>query len=325
MRADSRPDPTRDQQRLIPLVSLAVTLLLLFALTYLSMEVSPAGWEGGRLAILTGFVLLVASVAGTLAARVGLPRLTGFIVVGILAGPSLLSIISAEAVDQLRLIDEFALALIALLAGGELKIEALRPRARTIASTTLLVTGVVWVGMVVVVLLVSPLVPFMADLGLGARVGLGLLLGVWAANSSPDLTVAVIEETRAKGPLTDVILGVTIVKDVLVIVLFTLTLALLEPALSASAGGFDTAILTGLAQEVGGALVVGAFLGWIFSLYLQGGEGDRPPIATFLFAYVIVVVANRLHIELLLTGVAAGFVIENLSPAGDRMIRGIES
>ncbi len=325
MRADSRPDPTRDQQRLIPLVSMAVTLLLLFALTYLSMEVSPAGWEGGRLAILTGFVLLVASVAGTLAARVGLPRLTGFIVVGILAGPSLLSIISAEAVDQLRLIDEFALALIALLAGGELKIEALRPRARTIASTTLLVTGVVWVGMVVVVLLVSPLVPFMADLGLGARVGLGLLLGVWAANSSPDLTVAVIEETRAKGPLTDVILGVTIVKDVLVIVLFTLTLALLEPALSASAGGFDTAILTGLAQEVGGALVVGAFLGWIFSLYLQGGEGDRPPIATFLFAYVIVVVANRLHIELLLTGVAAGFVIENLSPAGDRMIRGIES
>jgi Kef-type K+ transport system membrane component KefB len=48
-------------------------------------------------------------------------------------------------------------------------------------------------------------------------------------------------------------------------------------------------------------------------------------VATFLFAYVMVVLAERLHVELLLTGVAAGFVIENLSPAGDRMIRGIQS
>jgi Kef-type K+ transport system membrane component KefB len=46
-------------------------------------------------------------------------------------------------------------------------------------------------------------------------------------------------------------------------------------------------------------------------------------VATFLFAYVIVVLTAELHVELLLTGVAAGFVIENLSPAGDRMIEGI--
>lgn len=49
MRADSRPDPIRDQPRLVSLITLAVTL----------------------------------------AARSGLPRLTGFIVVGILAGPIL--------------------------------------------------------------------------------------------------------------------------------------------------------------------------------------------------------------------------------------------
>jgi Kef-type K+ transport system membrane component KefB len=73
-------------------------------------------------------------------------------------------------------------------------------------------------------------------------------------------------------------------------------------------------------------VVLGGLLGWVFSLYL-GGEDDtpRPPFATFLFAYVLVVISERLHLELLLTAVAAGFVIENLSPAGDRMIRGIES
>ena len=48
-------------------------------------------------------------------------------------------------------------------------------------------------------------------------------------------------------------------------------------------------------------------------------------MATFLFAYLMVVLAERLQVELLLMGVAAGFLIENLSPAGDRMIRGIQS
>lgn len=302
-----------------------VTLGLLFGLTWLSFRVAPAQLSGGRLAILVGFVLLAASVAGTVAAVGGLPKLTGFILVGILAGPSLLGVLPSAAVEDLRLIDEFALALIAMLAGGELQVKTLKPQAKTIAVTTLVVTVVVWVGMTLAVMGVRPLVPFLADLDLGAALGVALLLGVWAANSSPDLTVAVIEERHAKGELVDVILGITIVKDVVVIVLFTLTLALVTPLID-PAQPFSAHALVDLAREVGGALVVGSVLGWIFSQYL-GDEGDAPrsPMATFIFAYVLVVLAHELHVELLLVGVAAGFVIENLSPAGDRMIQGIRS
>ena len=307
------------------IVSLTATLLLLFGVTFLSTSASPEFFEGGEITVLTGFVLLVASVAGALAADVGLPRLTGFLIVGILAGPSVLGVLPASSVGDLRLIDQFALALIAMLAGGELKIEALRPQARTILLTTLVVTGVVWVGMAAVILAARPLIPFLAELPWSATVGVALLLGVWAANSSPDLTVAVIEETGAKGSLTDVILGVTIVKDVLVIILFTLTLSLVGPLIQPGEA-FSSHVFVDLLREVGGAFVVGGLLGWAFSLYLGGEDAEpRPPIATFLFAYVVVVIAGRLHVELLLTAVAAGFVIENLSPAGDRMIRGIES
>lgn len=304
---------------------LALMLLLVFGVTMLALWASPTAYEGGRLTVLTGFLLLGASVAGGLASQAGLPRLTGFLLVGILAGPSVLGVLSESAVADLHLIDAFALALIALLAGGELKVGALRPQARTIATTTLVVTVVVWVGVAAVLVALRPLIPFLAELPFAATVGVALLLGVWSANSSPDLTVAVIEETGSKGPLTDAILGITIVKDVVVIVLFTLTLALVGPMVEPSQA-FSAHVLVDLARDVGGALVLGAGLGWIFSFYLQGGDGrPRPPIATFLFAYTIVVVTARLHVELLLTGVAAGFVIENLSPAGDRMIRGLES
>ncbi len=303
----------------------AVTLLLLFGLVWLSFQGAPHTLEHGRLAVLVGFVLLAASLAGALAAEAGLPRITGFILVGIAAGPSVTGLLPASAVADLRLIDRFALALIAMLAGGELRIHALRPQARTIAVTTLAITGVVWVGMAAAVLAVRPFVPFLAALPLAGAVGVALLLGIWAANSSPDLTVAVIEEKHARGPLVEVILGVTIVKDVVVIVLFTLTLALVAPLVD-PARTFSTHALVDLAREVGGALVLGAAGGWVFSQYLGGGATRRrPPLATFLFAYVLVVLAEELRVELLLAGVAAGFVIENLSSAGDKMIQGIRS
>ncbi len=309
----------------IVLIRPVATLALLFGVMWLTSEVSAASYEDGRLAMLVGFVLLAASAAGALASAVGLPRLTGFIVVGIVAGPSLLGLLPEPAVNDLKLIDSFALALIAMLAGGELQVETLRPKARVILVTTLVVTGVVWAGMAVAVLAVSPFVPFLAEMSMKGTLAFALLLGIWSANSSPDLTVAVIEERHAKGELVDVILGVTIVKDVLVIVLFTLTLALVAPLLD-PAETFSSHELFVLVREVGGALVLGAAMGWAFSQYLGGEETDpRSPFATFLFAYLLVVLAEELHVELLLAGVSAGFVIENLSPAGDRMIAGIRS
>jgi len=303
----------------------AVTLVLLVGLTQLTFLAVPPTLEDGRLAILLGFVLLSASVAGTLASGLGLPRITGFIVIGILLGPSVLGLLPESAVEELTLIDEFALALIAMLAGGELRVGALRPQAKAILVTTLVVTCVVWAGVSLAVVALSPITPVLGDLPLPAVVGIALLLGVWAANSSPDLTVAVIEEKRAEGALVEVVLGVTIVKDIVVIVLFTLTLAAVTPLIDA-AQSFSADALVTLGREVGGALLLGGAMGWVFSQYL-GGEGTNPrsPFATFLFAYVMVVLVRELHVELLLTGVAAGLVIENLSPAGDRMIEGIRS
>ena len=303
----------------------AVTLALLMGLMWLTFQAVSPTFGDGRLTIFVGFVLLAASVAGTVASQSGLPRITGFIAIGILVGPSVLGLLPQEAVDDLGLIDLFALMLIAMLAGGELRIEGLRPQAKTIGLATLVVTGVVWVGMAAVVLAVSPIVPFLSELPLTGRLAVALLLGVWAANSSPDLTVAVIEERHAEGPLTEVILGVTIVKDVLVIVLFTLTLALVTPLIDPDRP-FSSDVFATLGMEVGGSIVLGAAMGWIFSQYLGGEEKDaRSPFATFLFAYVMIVLVEQLHLEILLTGVAAGFVIENLSDAGGRMIEGIRS
>ncbi len=241
------------------IIGLILTLILLFGITYVALSATAPSFPGAEVAVLIGFILLVANVTGSLVASVGLPRLTGYLIVGILAGPSVFGTISDGALEDLALIDSFALALIALMAGGELKLSQLRPQARNILYVTLAVTGVVWAGMALLILLISPLVPFLSALPFSGTLAVALILGVWAANSSPDLTVAVIEETHASGPLADVVLGVTIVKDVVVIVLFTLTMVVVAPLLNPGEE-LNSRALVELVREVGGALVLGP--GW---------------------------------------------------------------
>jgi Kef-type K+ transport system membrane component KefB len=138
------------------------------------------------------------------------------------------------------------------------------------------------------------------------------------------LTVAVVEEVGAEGPLTDVIVGVTILKDILVIVLFSVTLGFVEMVLSPGPGGGGH-VGAEAVRGVGGALLIGAFLGWVFSKYLEAGHTPRSPVSVFLLSFVMVVIAEQFHLELLLMAVAAGFTIENASAAGDRLIRAVRS
>ncbi len=305
------------------ILSNVVTLVVLLGLAYMLRVGADPGWGAGEMAMHVGMVLLVAGVAGRLAFAAGLPRLTGYLVVGMLIGPSVLRFVDAQAIEDLRLIDKFALALIGLLAGGELRVKRLRAVGVTIATTTLLVTVVVSVGIAGLIILIRPLLPF-AGLSVPGLIGMAVLLGIWAANSSPDLTVAVIEEVGSPGPLTDVILGVTIVKDILVIILFSVCLAVVGPML-APGGASATQVFRDVGWEVGGALVIGAILGWVFSSFLNGPWKPRSPVGTFLFAFAMVVLADTLHLELLLLAASSGFLIENLSPAGDRLIRDIRS
>lgn len=305
------------------LVNLSVTLVLLFGVTFVALSAPPAPFAGAELAVLMGFLLLVANVGGNLATETRLPRLTGYLVVGIVAGPSLLGVLTTETIQDFQLIDEFALALIALMAGAELNLRHLKPALRAILTTTLTVTVLAAAGVAATVVLIRGTIPFLADQPLSVALGVALLLGVWSANSSPDATVAVIEEIKAEGQLKDVILGITIVKDLLVIILFSVMLSVAAPLIGVGGEGGQGAVRMVL-QEVGGALVLGAILGWVLARYLEA-KGGREPLAIFLFAYLLVVVAEEFHVELLLMGASAGFVVENASVAGQWLLGGIRA
>src|SRR5688572_33457202 len=76
-------------------------------------------------ALALGFTLLGASIVGDLLRRVHLPRLTGYLLFGLVAGPYLGNVITQPMAAQLQVISGMATAFIALIAGLTLNLERL--------------------------------------------------------------------------------------------------------------------------------------------------------------------------------------------------------
>ncbi len=279
--------------------------------------------EIGRQATVSlGFILIFGFLAGHLARRFKLPRITGYIVAGILCGPFAGGFLTQEVVKRLQLIDDLALALIAFTAGGELRLAAIRPRFRSIGSITLFQTGILFVGMAVGVVALHPFVPFLAHAPLPVILAAATVFGLIGMANSPATTVALINEYRAQGPFTDTVLGVTVLKDVVVLVLITLLLPFVR-LLAAPGGAFDPAFIGDLAWEVGGSLLGGVVLGILVTLYMRG-VGAVLPLFIVGVSILVSQVAHRFHLEALLLCMVAGFVIQNATSLGDRFIQAIE-
>jgi len=177
------------------------------------------------LLLITGFLLvsLASRNIGYLFTKFKLPLITGFLFTGILAGPFILNIISESAVESLRFIDEISLAFIAFAAGGELYIKELKSRLKSIKwVTTGLVICTFSVGTATVYLLAN-YIPFMHEMPNAGRLAVSLLAGAILVARSPSSAIAIIKELRAKGPFTQTVLGVTVIMDVVVIVIFSIS------------------------------------------------------------------------------------------------------
>jgi Kef-type K+ transport system membrane component KefB len=277
---------------------------------------------GHQATVSLGFVLIFGYLVGHFARRVYLPRITGYILAGVLCGPYVGGLLTGPVVKELQLIDDLALALIAFTAGGELRVESLRPRLRSIFSITLIQTLVLFFGMAGGVLLLASHIPFLAGQPFLSALAAACVFGLIGMANSPSTTVALINEYGTRGPFAGTILGVTVLKDVAVLVLITLLLPLIQ-VLAFRGGAVDIGFVQDLVWEIGGSLVGGVALGYLVTLYIRG-VGAVLPLFIVGISVLVSQVAHQFHLEALLLCMVAGFVIENATSQGDRFIQAIE-
>ena len=176
---------------------------------------------------LIGF-LIVALAANQIAKvfqKIKFPLITGLIITGIIAGSSVLNFITTEAIDKLNFLNEIALAIIAFSAGSELYLNELRSRIKSIKWMTIGQLVITFFMSATVIYFVAHQIPFMAEMPPTHILAVSVLFATIFVARSPSSAIAVINEMRANGPFTKTVMGVTVVKDVLVIFLFAICLS----------------------------------------------------------------------------------------------------
>lgn len=280
---------------------------------------------GPSIALFTALfiIVLAAQQVGRLFRHLRLPLISGFLFTGLIAGPFVLDFIHRENVPQFLLLDELSLAFIAFAAGAELELHVIRGYLRSIlAIISGQVVAVFAIG-IAAFLLIQDLIPFMAELPQGEVIAIALLGATIMIARSPSSALAIIKELRARGPFTHKVLGATVLKDAVVIVIFAASVSI--AAVLVEGAAFDLGLLLFVLFEIlldiGLGILIGLLLRAVSTLSSKLLKGALI-LAIGLAVFWLSTILHDVHLlnlpigifsEPLLICMTAGFYVANFT------------
>jgi Kef-type K+ transport system membrane component KefB len=318
------------------LITISILLAIIFGTerfaAALGLQVNSTSLEA------TGFIILVCFALGQLFKRFGIPALLAYLVAGIAFGPNLASmifgsdsgaILSNRVISDLSMINLLTVGVIGTMGGGELKLSELREGGKTILAVVFGAVTVTIIATFAVMMLIPqtplPMMQFMRAISSAEQGSVALLLALLLAAMSPTITLAVMQDLRAKGKMTSTVLGVSIVADLSVVALFLVALAIAKltqtPEGLTSAGLI--AALPGIGMEFLWALIIGAVAGAVIIGYFRFISREML-FFTVAMIFSVSYVCKIMHAETLLAFLTGGFLVQNLSRHGHAMVHELE-
>jgi len=270
-----------------------------------------------------GIIVTASNHLAKIFQKIHLPLITGFIIIGVLAGPYLLKMLPGD-LTHLEFINDISLAFIAIASGAEIFLKEMRDKVKDIRIMASAQLFIVFIVSFAVVYLFADFVPFMKNAGQSVKIAAALLISTIFTASSPASAIAVINELRAKGSFTKIALGVTIIKDIFVILLFAVTFAVADVLISGN--DFRTAEIFIVAAGLFLSILAGVAYGKLIEINFKINKNEYLDIAvvlllgwsmflfsSFVSSYSKQFFSSPLHLEPLLIGIIASFYITNYS------------
>ena len=249
-----------------------------------------------------GIILFMGIVGGRIASFFKLPNISGYIVGGLLIGPSLFNIIKAGEVDtSFKLLNDFALAAIAFGIGNEFLWEHIKK----IGKNIMIITVIQVIGTMGIVFF-TLFVIFNQDLSFS------LIMASIAAATAPAGIVLIIRELKAKGPLVDTILPVVAIDDALGLMAFGISLSVVK--LIELGGSFSVIeMISSPLIEIGASLLLGGVLGTLLSFITKKAKG-KEELMSIVLVFIIfgASLSEQFGLSSLLTSMMMGTMVVNL-------------
>lgn len=262
------------------------------------------------------FNLSISLILGLLSSKVmkviKMPNVTGYLIIGLLAGPYCLNVISIDMIEKFSIIPEVALGFIAFSIGAEFKLSYLKK----VGTAPLIIAFTEALGAVILVDLVLIIA--------GYEVSFALVLGAIAAATAPAATLMVVRQYKAKGPVTNTLLPVVAIDDAAALILFGISVAISKALTSTVTTSIASTLLDPIIEIVG-ALAFGAVLGVVISFATKWftGRGNRLAVSIAMILLCISV-CNLLGYSSLLACMAMSAVYVNLTKVSTKVFELID-
>lgn len=253
-------------------------------------------------------VLLCGLIAGKLVNFVKLPNVTGYLIGGLLIGPSFLNLVTSSGIESLSFVSSVALGFIAFSIGGEFKTSYFKRVGLTPIIIAILES-------VMAVIFVTG-----ALIACGFDTALSIMLGAIAAATAPAATIMVIKQYKAKGPVTETLLSVVALDDAVALICFGIATAIAQMINNPGQANLILSIMDPI-MEIVQSLLVGGILGFLFVIPLRFFK-DEDSQQTLIYAFILLAlfIAKRGGFSDLLTCMMMGAVFANLSNKSDRVM-----
>lgn len=277
-------------------------------------------------------VLIVGFIGGIIARKLKLPNVSGYLVLGLILGPSLGLIfkgyegfLSSSDLNSLKFINDIALAFIAFSIGSEFNFKALKKSGKDINTITmfevLFVVVIVFVGLFFIPKPKPVMIgydPFSKN-----NLAVTMVLASMSAATAPAATLMVIRQYRAYGPLSKKILPVTALDDIYGIIVFGFVISFAQLLVTTSTLPLYLLILKPFI-EVFASIIFGIIVGFILKTIINKTRNERDDLQVLSIIAILLTttalalineyfVSFNLSLSALLANMTLGTMITNFA------------
>jgi Kef-type K+ transport system membrane component KefB len=245
-------------------------------------------------------MIFSALLFGRIGKHFKLPNVTGYLVAGLLLGPSFFNLIPMDMVNGYSVISDIALAFIAFSVGCEFDLKYYRQ----VGASPILIAISEACG--AIILVTGTLIVLKVD------VKLSIMLGAIAAATAPAQTIMVINQYKAKGPLTSMLLSVVAIDDAVALIGFGLATTIVKMMGNSENTNIVISVLSPV-YEIVISFLLGGLAGVLMKLVF--GRFKKPSNRIcIIIAFVLSTywVSDLLHGSPLLACMALGAVLTNI-------------
>ncbi|MBN2009671.1 cation:proton antiporter [candidate division KSB1 bacterium] len=276
--------------------------------------------------LLIGIIIFTGFIVGEICTRIGLPKVTGYILAGLILNPQLTHFVPETFVVHTDLVTNIALSFITFSVGGTLLFSKIRILGKSIIYITIFEAQFAFLFVAVFFVLLGPVLLPSAGNGMVAFfIPLALLLASLASPTDPSATLAVEHEYKAKGEVTSTIMGVAAFDDIFGIINYSLAISFAGMCIQHESIGLASIVrpLLQIAGSIIGGILFGLLLNFLIKVIKKESEGVLISLIISLLA-LCYGVAGLLGADELLSTMTMGIVVVNYNIKKEKIFNILE-